>query len=142
LQSPDFASQQLVQLPRGFLLQLWNHRAVVDRLAQLTIAQELYHHPAPAPRWSAASPCVALLAATTADVARCQGDYARAEELYSESLALYQELGNWAELPALLHNQGYVALGTRDYAAARGSCLPRAFAASTLRVTWRVSPKG
>jgi DNA-binding CsgD family transcriptional regulator len=62
---------------------------------------------------------VALLGATTADAARCAGDYARAAELYSESLALYQELGNWAELPALLHNQGYVALGTRDYAAAR-----------------------
>ena len=62
---------------------------------------------------------VALLAATTADVARCQRDYARAAELYSESLGLYHELGNRAEIPAILHNQGYVALGTHDYAAAR-----------------------
>ena len=62
---------------------------------------------------------VALIAATTADVARCQGDYDRAGELYGESLALYHELGNRAEIPAILHNQGYVALGTHDYVAAR-----------------------
>jgi predicted ATPase/DNA-binding CsgD family transcriptional regulator/transcriptional regulator with XRE-family HTH domain len=62
---------------------------------------------------------VALLAATTADIARCQGDYARAAELYSESLALYHDLANRDEIPALLHNQGYVALGTHDYAVAR-----------------------
>lgn len=62
---------------------------------------------------------VALLAATTADVARCQGEYARAAELYGESLALYHQLGNRVEIPAILHNQGYVALGTRDDAAAR-----------------------
>jgi predicted ATPase/DNA-binding CsgD family transcriptional regulator/transcriptional regulator with XRE-family HTH domain len=62
---------------------------------------------------------VALIAATTADVARCQGDYTRAAELYSESLALYHQLGNRAEIPAILHNQGYVALGTRDYGAAQ-----------------------
>lgn len=62
---------------------------------------------------------VALLAATTADVARCQADYPRASELYGESLALYQQLGNHAELPALLHNQGYVALGMGDGATAR-----------------------
>ncbi|HEX6605606.1 MAG TPA: helix-turn-helix domain-containing protein, partial [Chloroflexia bacterium] len=62
---------------------------------------------------------LALLAATTADVARCQGDYDRAADLYSESLALYHELGNHAEIPAILHNQGYVALGTHDLAAAR-----------------------
>jgi predicted ATPase/DNA-binding XRE family transcriptional regulator len=62
---------------------------------------------------------VALLAATAADAARCQGDYARAAELYSESLALYHELGNRAEIPAILHNQGYVALGSHDYPAAR-----------------------
>ena len=61
---------------------------------------------------------LALLAATTADVARCQGDYDRAADLYSESLALYHELGNHAEIPAILHNQGYVALGTHDYRAA------------------------
>ena len=62
---------------------------------------------------------VALLAATTADAARCQGAYGRAAELYSESLALYHALGNRAEIPAILHNQGYVALGMRDEAAAR-----------------------
>ncbi|HUS13449.1 MAG TPA: LuxR C-terminal-related transcriptional regulator [Chloroflexia bacterium] len=62
---------------------------------------------------------VALLAATTADAARCQGDYGPAAELYSDSLALYHELGNRAEIPALLHNQGYVALGLQDHAAAR-----------------------
>ena len=62
---------------------------------------------------------VALIAATTADVARCQNDYVRAAELYSESMALYYELGNHSEIPAILHNQGYVALGTHDYAAAR-----------------------
>ncbi len=62
---------------------------------------------------------VALIAATTADAARCQGDYARAAELYSESLALYHDLGNRAEIPAILHNQGYAALGLHDYAAAR-----------------------
>src|SRR3954447_22330345 len=61
---------------------------------------------------------IALIAATTADVARCQGDYIRAAELYSESLALYHELGNRAEIPAILHNQGYVALGTHDEVAA------------------------
>ena len=61
---------------------------------------------------------IAVLAATTADVARCQGDYTRAGELYSESLALYQEIGNHAEIPAILHNQGYVALGTHDFTAA------------------------
>ena len=43
---------------------------------------------------------IAILAATTADVARCQGDFLRAAELYSESLALYQEIGNHAEIPA------------------------------------------
>jgi DNA-binding CsgD family transcriptional regulator len=62
---------------------------------------------------------IALLAATTADAARCQGDYACAADLYGESLALYHELGNRAEIPAMLHNQGYVALGTRDYLVAR-----------------------
>jgi predicted ATPase/DNA-binding CsgD family transcriptional regulator/DNA-binding XRE family transcriptional regulator len=62
---------------------------------------------------------IALLAATTADIARCQGDYTRAAELYSESLALYHDLGNGTEIPALLHNQGYVALGTGAYAEAR-----------------------
>ena len=62
---------------------------------------------------------IAILAATTADAARCQGDYTRAAELYSESLALYQEIGNHAEIPAILHNQGYVGLGMHDYAAAR-----------------------
>lgn len=62
---------------------------------------------------------IAILAATTADVARCQEDLMRAAELYSESLALYQEIGNHAEIPAILHNQGYVALGMHDYAAAR-----------------------
>ncbi len=61
----------------------------------------------------------AILAATTADVARCQNDFIRAGELYGESLALYQEIGNHAEIPAILHNQGYVALGMHDFAAAR-----------------------
>jgi DNA-binding CsgD family transcriptional regulator len=61
---------------------------------------------------------LAILAATTADVARCQGDYERAADLYSESLALYHELGNHVEIPAILHNQGYVALGMHDYGAA------------------------
>jgi hypothetical protein len=61
---------------------------------------------------------VALLAATTADVARCQGDYARVAGLYSVSLALYHDLGNRDAIPAL-HNQGYVALGMRHYAVAR-----------------------
>ncbi len=45
--------------------------------------------------------------------------YIRAAELYGESLALYQEIGNYGEIPAILHNQGYVALGTHEYAAAR-----------------------
>lgn len=62
---------------------------------------------------------VALIAATTADAARCQGDYGRAAELYGESLALYHELGNQAEIPAILHNQGYVALGQGDIATAQ-----------------------
>ena len=62
---------------------------------------------------------VALIAATAADAARCQEEYARAAELYSESLALYHDLGNRSEIPAILHNQGYVALGLHDHAAAR-----------------------
>jgi DNA-binding CsgD family transcriptional regulator len=61
---------------------------------------------------------IALMAAMSADVARCQNEYWRAAELYSESLALYHELGNRGEIPAILHNQGYVALGMRDYQAA------------------------
>ena len=34
-------------------------------------------------------------------------------------MALYQEIGNHGEIPAILHNQGYVALGTDDDTAAR-----------------------
>jgi DNA-binding CsgD family transcriptional regulator len=62
---------------------------------------------------------MALVAANTADVARCQRDYDRAAELYAESLALYRKLGNQAEIPALWHNQGYVALGQGNYEAAQ-----------------------
>ena len=63
---------------------------------------------------------IAVLTASTADAARCQGDYPRAAALYTESLALHRQLGNSMEIPALLHNLGYVALGQGDGPGARG----------------------
>ena len=50
-------------------------------------------------------------------------------------MALYQEIGNHGEIPAILHNQGYVALGTDDYTAARelfAECLRRQQAAGNM----------
>jgi tetratricopeptide (TPR) repeat protein len=62
---------------------------------------------------------IAVLAACTADAARCQGHYMCAAALYNESLALHKQLGNTTEIPALVHNLGYVALGQGDGLGAR-----------------------
>jgi hypothetical protein len=61
--------------------------------------------------------------------------------LYSESLALYHELGNHSEIPAIIHNQGYVALGTRD-SWRHATCSPRACVASTLPGIALAWPRG
>ena len=60
---------------------------------------------------------IALVAGGLGDVARCQGNYARAADAYNESLALFQRLRNDADIPALLHNLGYVALGQATWRA-------------------------
>ena len=43
-----------------------------------------------------------------------QGDYDRANTLYTESLYLYRELGVKRDIPASLHNLGHVALARGD----------------------------
>jgi tetratricopeptide (TPR) repeat protein len=52
------------------------------------------------------------------DLARYQGDYDRAGQLYAESLALYQNMNDMDEIPSLLHNLGYVAQRHGDNAQA------------------------
>jgi len=54
------------------------------------------------------------------DLARCQGDYAQAEMLYAECLALYRDLGDKDEFPSLLHNLAYAVLHRGDCAQAIG----------------------
>ena len=55
------------------------------------------------------------------EVARCEGDYARAGRLYEESLTLFREQGTTGDIARSLHNLGYVAhaQGDDDRAAAR-----------------------
>ena len=48
------------------------------------------------------------------DIARIQGDYDRANTLYTESLHLYRELGVKRDIPASLDNLGHVALARGD----------------------------
>jgi hypothetical protein len=45
------------------------------------------------------------------DAARCQGDYARAGELYVMALPLFAELGIPADVAAVRHNLAYARLG-------------------------------
>jgi non-specific serine/threonine protein kinase len=50
-----------------------------------------------------------------ADLARIDCDYQRAGSLYEESLAAFRAVGGRSDIPALLHNLGYVAIAERDY---------------------------
>jgi tetratricopeptide (TPR) repeat protein len=43
------------------------------------------------------------------DLARCRGDYEKADRLYQESFSLYHEMGDLDEIPSMLHNLGYTA---------------------------------
>lgn len=54
------------------------------------------------------------------DMARMQGDYDRANTLYTESLHLYRELGVKRDIPASLRNLGHVALERGDKLKAKG----------------------
>jgi non-specific serine/threonine protein kinase len=61
------------------------------------------------------------------DIARIEGDYARAEPLYEKSLALAREVDARNEMPSIIHNLGYVALARGDIRRARelfGESLP------------------
>jgi predicted ATPase len=50
-----------------------------------------------------------------ADLARIDWDYERAGSLYEESLAAFRAVGGRSDIPALLHNLGYVAIAGREY---------------------------
>jgi predicted ATPase/class 3 adenylate cyclase len=52
------------------------------------------------------------------DLARIECDYARAGAYYEESLPVFRDFRGRGDVPALLHNMGYVALAARDYARA------------------------
>jgi hypothetical protein len=48
-------------------------------------------------------------------LARIDCDYERAGSLYEESLAAFRAVGGRSDIPALLHNLGYVAIAGREY---------------------------
>jgi tetratricopeptide (TPR) repeat protein len=56
------------------------------------------------------------------EVARYQGDYARAKALYEQSLALWQELGYKGGIAEALTNLGATAANQGDYARAKALC--------------------
>ncbi|MDQ3930806.1 MAG: tetratricopeptide repeat protein, partial [Chloroflexota bacterium] len=53
------------------------------------------------------------------DLARINCDYEQAGRLYEECLAAFRAVGGRSDIPALLHNIGYVAIAGREYERAR-----------------------
>jgi predicted ATPase len=53
------------------------------------------------------------------DIARIEGDYARAEPLYEKSLMMARDVGARNEVPTILHSLGYAALARGDTPHAR-----------------------
>jgi predicted ATPase/DNA-binding SARP family transcriptional activator len=62
---------------------------------------------------------IALSLRELAGVARGQGDYGAARQLFRESLAMFRELGNQKEVATSLHALGYVAFILGEYEVAK-----------------------